>query len=1521
MDPAAPDPDTVFVDGTSQSGRALRWLDPAGISLDDRSVRELLAFVRAYARELNFVDLDNQPQGDWSAMLGRNDAELDLDALADYAQRPERYAAGAVEPYARPHVALLLVFLRLLERARERFNAITGRHLDFFYRDLLRMVGKQAVPDQVHVLLELDRRTEQLRLPGDTLLRAGKDSLGIERAYRTAEDLIANRVQVAQVSTVRAALRVTGIPDASKPFQVGGLHNEGFVAMLRIALGQPDPGDPLPLPIYPGCPPAPAAGQPAAEVNFAALVQAQKLIAVVGADPTDLSGLCMPLFDDFRLLMRLKKMRSDSDASDWASVNRYLQVAAQRRDPSLAAPRVIPAAPGLRGAGAAMPGMPVPPAPTPVRFTTGLQFAQVDDFLTNLRTALNLSVDAYAHYFDGLPEVKSIEEAYAACLRPERQDVRDFIASVNDFKGAGLFLTVDEFRAMMQTKLVIDNQWSEITRLLQEAGRRKRKDPAFALPDNLQGPRGFNDKFAAALGTPSYTGPADLDAYFAAFLAVEAYFFMSAERFAYIMAVASRPGAAAAEDPDWQKVYAICAGAHAAMIFERRRQALLALAQAQPGNVGAALGAMLTLALGEAVATSDALDRLAKLKLPDDDLNYVRAVAAGSVPSPDWNRLAGVLEVAQRNRENFRPPVAEKLDWFNLYPQADARAVPVAAPGADAAALPRWKTFGSIAGLTPQGQPDPNLGWAISSPLLTLSEGVRTVAIALGFMADATRFDLAKLLRLLAPTVDKPGIATFNPFIIQVSGAKGWIDPDSVELSWTTPAMGGFPPVAGVDPATLRTLVIKLTLGATQPALTAPGVLLHGFDAAAPALRLLLRPWWSPTQGCYQTAYQLLRGWMLVRAQLAVMVRGLTHLKLRNDQGLLDPKKPFEPFGTSPASGARLYIGHPELASKRLDGLKFRFVWMGAPASFSTRYTNYPGALNNSSFTALVGMADRGSFVATPTATTLFDDNTTTAEVSRGFAGLVDRGTMDASAWASADVGEWNSHIVWELAGDFQHPVYPALSLSKSLALAAALGPRPPSGASQTPADYQINPPYTPKLKSLQVDYQTTVNLAFDRSVAIAADHPVLHLHPFGVAPITPDDGLGASPFLPQYDDEGELYIGLSNLSAPQNVSLLFQMAEGSADPDLPPQPVNWSYLSADRWLSLQDGSLLADGTRGLINSGIVKLALKAAEPSRRMPAGLYWLKLSVPRAPDSVCDAVQIHPNAVLATFHDMGNAPDHLSRPLPPKSVNAPEDPLPGLAKLLQPYSSFGGKLPELAQSFNLRVSERLRHKQRALSPWDYERLVLAKFPQLHKVKCVRANPVTHPGEPGRVDLIVIPDIRERFPFNPFEPKAPADLVRDVEEFLTDKSPPQARVKVQNARFVALKVRVAVRFMPGEDEGFCRKRLNDELNRFLSPWAYEEGADIVIGGRIYASSIIDFIEGCDYVDYVAELKLFTNETGNFALIVPEDGYHAGTSGPDGILVAAPEHEFDLISDSAYSVDALRGVNYMKIELDFIVG
>src|SRR5262252_7892203 len=110
-------------DGTSQSGRILPELAPDYALVDGRATRDLLAFARAYARELNYFGPGDSEmaQGDWSAFIG---AEVDVDAAADYAKEPEKFSVDQAAVYARPHFALLLAFLELLGNARDQMNAL-----------------------------------------------------------------------------------------------------------------------------------------------------------------------------------------------------------------------------------------------------------------------------------------------------------------------------------------------------------------------------------------------------------------------------------------------------------------------------------------------------------------------------------------------------------------------------------------------------------------------------------------------------------------------------------------------------------------------------------------------------------------------------------------------------------------------------------------------------------------------------------------------------------------------------------------------------------------------------------------------------------------------------------------------------------------------------------------------------------------------------------------------------------------------------------------------------------------------------------------------------------------------------------------------------------------------------------------------------------------------------------------------------------------------------------------------------
>ena len=193
--------------------------------------------------------------------------------------------------------------------------------------------------------------------------------------------------------------------------------------------------------------------------------------------------------------------------------------------------------------------------------------------------------------------------------------------------------------------------------------------------------------------------------------------------------------------------------------------------------------------------------------------------------------------------------------------------------------------------------------------------------------------------------------------------------------------------------------------------------------------------------------------------------------------------------------------------------------------------------------------------------------------------------------------------------------------------------------------------------------------------------------------------------------------------------------------------------------------------------------------------------------------------------------------------------------------------------------------------------------------------------------MDVIVIPDLRGALPADPLAPKAPADLLNDLRIFLQARAPEVAKVRVRNPRFLPVRIRLGVRFREGQEERFSQQRLINDLKRFLSPWAFDGGAEISIGGTIYATSIVDFADRLDYVDYVAQIHLVLLDANGVALPSTEtNGLDASVSalgsygGPDVVLVSAPDHQIDLISDMGYDSRSFSGIGYMQIEFDFIV-
>ena len=209
-----------------------------------------------------------------------------------------------------------------------------------------------------------------------------------------------------------------------------------------------------------------------------------------------------------------------------------------------------------------------------------------------------------------------------------------------------------------------------------------------------------------------------------------------------------------------------------------------------------------------------------------------------------------------------------------------------------------------------------------------------------------------------------------------------------------------------------------------------------------------------------------------------------------------------------------------------------------------------------------------------------------------------------------------------------------------------------------------------------------------------------------------------------------------------------------------------------------------------------------------------------------------------------------------------------MPRSKKIQQPYASFGGKPIETPAHFYIRVSERLRHKNRAITMWDYEHLVLEHFPHLYKVKCINHTQLhrdhnqnilaDNERKPGHVLVVTLPYLKNTA-LNPLRPYTPKRTLLDVDHFLRKRISPFVSLEVQNPKFEEVQLSFDVAFNNNiADITFYKDRLREAIIRFLSPWAFDEGADISFGGLWHKSALINFIEEQPYVHYLKHVEMY---------------------------------------------------------------
>jgi hypothetical protein len=392
---------------------------------------------------------------------------------------------------------------------------------------------------------------------------------------------------------------------------------------------------------------------------------------------------------------------------------------------------------------------------------------------------------------------------------------------------------------------------------------------------------------------------------------------------------------------------------------------------------------------------------------------------------------------------------------------------------------------------------------------------------------------------------------------------------------------------------------------------------------------------------------------------------------------------------------------------------------------------------------------------------------------------------------------------------------------------------------------FRPNPPHFPQIESLSFDYASEGPATF-----------FAHLMPFGGhRRLQGDARAGFATLLPRFAHEGNLYLGCSGMDEAGTLPLYVRIGQ-SRSPG--PMAIAWSYLAADKWFSLPSGSRNGDPSGNLQASGIVNLTVPArAEtgPSSLLPGSLRWLRAALDGAGDGP-QILGIYPHAVKATRHEDGKGSGGFEQPLPPRTIVGLAKPVRGIALVTQPAGSFGGRAIESDRDFQVRCSERLRHKDRAVLGWDYERIVLEHFPAVWKVRVLPAR-AARPGEqdvgPGIVRVVIVPGPGSPDVPDPAVPTAGAEARAAIARVLQKAAGPFVRVRVLDPVFVRARVSATIRWREGQDPRMSADRLIAELKAYLSPWEND-----VRGDRgVSEPELAEFVQSRSYVDLISSVAI----------------------------------------------------------------
>lgn len=302
-----------------------------------------------------------------------------------------------------------------------------------------------------------------------------------------------------------------------------------------------------------------------------------------------------------------------------------------------------------------------------------------------------------------------------------------------------------------------------------------------------------------------------------------------------------------------------------------------------------------------------------------------------------------------------------------------------------------------------------------------------------------------------------------------------------------------------------------------------------------------------------------------------------------------------------------------------------------------------------------------------------------------------------------------------------------------------------------------------------------------------------------------------------------------------------------------------WHLLNSNKeWTPINANNIIKDTTKNFTQSGIIYIKITDETIKSFSSNGneILWIKASI--GDEFSAEYIQdIRLNALELKYDELSEGIAEPGKELPMGTITKFVNSIIGVKKIEQPYCGEMGVPNETNEKFKCRISEKLRHKGKAWSPWDYERLVLEKFPEIATVKCISNVDIEGNVKAGNVLIIVTPNCNLIKQDNPLQPSIGNELINSILDYLKEIASPFVSINISSPHYVEAKIRCSVKLKEGyDDTSYYKSVINKELIKLIAPWS-DNSQDVSMVNEVNESKIMYFIENIQCVDYVENFSI----------------------------------------------------------------